>query len=1013
MHELVLANIAFVRQMRSLDFPSAIIGKITVKRRLQTLVIVTSRLTCSPSFMFRASPFFSCLATLAAFAMLSVHADGQHYALGEPEDIVVTVNPTSQVAWDATGDGNEELMAFDLQSGRLVALETKDHDASDLGIEIGMTRDFSPVIGGSGTVFSADTDGDGENDLLLLSDDHVRIWNGGVSRAEGVEQAPDAEFQLPNNNDNAREWLGWTDLNGDGSPDFVYHNLRDSKTGVLTGFDAVAPRMVVVTDSGNQTLWSPQIVENWDGAGQNVLAFETPESGPSDDGSTLVYAFDANLTPTQIDEIPALGLFAPLLGAAPPELVEIGNLPDPDDPIATVYQKVGEEWVPETLEDPADPIEFEFQLGFATSRIIAQAVVATGIAGKDAVYFTQPRGPAAYYRLDPSFGGEALRLRIETADEAFSPEDFSTLRLPNSDDEVLAIRSVRKSGTDFYGTPLGNNQISLRRKSSQGILKDIYSLVGSVGNSIFAEVDAAGTPDLVSVRSGDGGVTVYYQAGSPILSETATYPADSPVFSERVFEGDFSGNGVLEVAISAGRSLGSGSPPNVVPVFKLTPEAFQKTGSTAESIDGDLPDLALGSGDFTGDGSDELLFIDSSDGNLRYASFDGAGVRGGGDIIAAAGRNTERSPGFGAPPMEGELVQPKQVIVTDADGDGDTDILAFPSALGQRIALHRNDGDGNFALEPLSGELEDSFFGPAPMEDGVSLAIPTQLFAGNFLQGGEKSLLTCGFGGSFDGKPSFKLTTWSGSLADPTALASSVAPILGAIAVADVDGDGLDDLIAAGVRIYDEFGDFETTAPIVYLRSNGDGTFSEPMTLAEPLSEVSQLVVEDVDLDGVPDVVAILQDVNSIILYRGQQQVTAYPTFAQWAAEHSPDMPGLLDRPDGGEQNLVLYARGEVPSPSMGMRPPAPPVAPSITLDGETLSATHPVPIVASPDSIKIALQYSFDLAVWIDVEEISATVSSDAEAPVWRIKEWQQVLPEGSDSGEIFHRFRVEYVSP
>ena len=91
--------------------------------------------------------------------------------------------------------------------------------------------------------------------------------------------------------------------------------------------------------------------------------------------------------------------------------------------------------------------------------------------------------------------------------------------------------------------------------------------VGDIGQSVYADVDGEGTPDLVSLRSGNPGVSVFYQVGNPALSETVIYSANASTPVERLTDGNFSGSGSVEFAISGTPEVSG------VPVFRLTSEA--------------------------------------------------------------------------------------------------------------------------------------------------------------------------------------------------------------------------------------------------------------------------------------------------------------------------------------------------------------------------------------------------------------------------------------------------------
>ena len=99
-----------------------------------------------------------------------------------------------------------------------------------------------------------------------------------------------------------------------------------------------------------------------------------------------------------------------------------------------------------------------------------------------------------------------------------------------------------------------------------------------------------------------------------------------------------------------------------------------------------------------------------------------------------------------------------------------------------------------------------------------------------------------------------------------------------------------------------------------------------------------------------------------------------------------------------GETNLVLFARGEIPSTSSGLRPPEPPELPTVRMRWFYMRV---------PDSTKrwsVTLQYSFDLNLWIDARR------RPRDPAAWLIT-WDGVFDFRFFSGEVFHRFKVVYL--
>ncbi len=103
--------------------------------------------------------------------------------------------------------------------------------------------------------------------------------------------------------------------------------------------------------------------------------------------------------------------------------------------------------------------------------------------------------------------------------------------------------------------------------------------------------------------------------------------------------------------------------------------------------------------------------------------------------------------------------------------------------------------------------------------------------------------------------------SWMRGLGDATFAAAQTKAItnLGSsIAVADIDGDGNADVIAGRTR---------ASLAVLVLHGNADGTLSDPVELPYPYARLDQISVADYNGDGVVDIVASMPTTGEIALY--------------------------------------------------------------------------------------------------------------------------------------------------
>ena len=91
----------------------------------------------------------------------------------------------------------------------------------------------------------------------------------------------------------------------------------------------------------------------------------------------------------------------------------------------------------------------------------------------------------------------------------------------------------------------------------------------------------------------------------------------------------------------------------------------------------------------------------------------------------------------------------------------------------------------------------------------------------------------------------------------PGVLSKSGATYASWVAIADLNGDGQPDLVVTNMcQSADNFGDCYPAGKVSVLSGNGDGTFGRPRNLSTVGTQTASVVIADVNGDGRPDLVA-------------------------------------------------------------------------------------------------------------------------------------------------------------
>jgi len=318
----------------------------------------------------------------------------------------------------------------------------------------------------------------------------------------------------------------------------------------------------------------------------------------------------------------------------------------------------------------------------------------------------------------------------------------------NGDGKIALVSANLNEGTL---TVLTNN-------GSGGFGSNATLVVGSYPLGVAtADVNGDGRPDLISANLGDGTLTVLTNNGSGGFGSNATLNVGLNVNSSApafVLAADVNGDGKPDL-------ISANSGDNTVTVLT-------NNGSGGFILDatftvGAYP-VSVAAVDVNGNGKIALISADENDGTLTVFTNDGRGGFG-----YNATLNVGSGPGSG----------PASVVAADINGDGKTDVISANSNDGTLTVL-TNNGHSGF------GSNATLVVGSSPL-----------CVAATDVNGDGKPDLICANSG--DGTLTVLTNNGSGKFGSHATLVvgSIVSPYPQFVMVADVNGDGLPDLVSA------------------------------------------------------------------------------------------------------------------------------------------------------------------------------------------------------------------------
>lgn len=604
---------------------------------------------------------------------------------------------------------------------------------------------------------------------------------------------------------------------------------------------------------------------------------------------------------------------------------------------------------------------------------------------------------------------DGLRLRIISGTHYLGSANrlswFSAGVRSSSEPDLLVGRRSTIEGFDIFGNP-----VIISALITEGIALSPSPRIVSISYyhepRAFAMVEAGSVSSrrVISAGGADGSLVSW---GGSLFSSTPTSSGIGLPALSMVAGGQHVA-GVTDVFISMVSE--SAQTPHDPFVFReATEQRIKAMYMWEETSMGFFPQHLVGVSDLDGDGTMDILHIDPQTGSLVSRRVIASAPGGAGQL--APGARIVITPAV--VPFQGQSPASQtgdNTLLYDMDGDGDKDILRYPSLYGHRLAIHWNDGGSFSRHEPLGVESE---------------GLPQGMLIGNFNGSGSQIATWESAPPDSDGgaQTAFRVHSMQGA-----ELRSSLIPGEAMkIRAGDFDGDGLDDIAVATKPKFDIFGNPLAYSGVSILVNHGS-RFSKPMSLLIPGAGIlDSILAQDFDSDGLVDLLIGNRD-GQIMHLRALSSNLLAESYGQWAARLGVSENGEGDGDRDGASDLFEYATGS--NPHLAEDTGSHGIEPLITTGLEfyppewingadenpvigfsTSSVQFPVRADSASDIIRVSVERSYDLMKWEMVGDPLGG-SLIPGVPGWRLLA-RDSFPSGPvRKGGGFYRFRVDLES-
>ncbi len=702
-----------------------------------------------------------------------------------------------------------------------------------------------PYNCGVSAVFAADLDKDGKPDLAVVQSDgnlNVMLNNGSGGFS------PIALYTNPNYSSTYSQQSFLADVNNDGYPDIVilngdnqvfivYPNLKNGTFGTPTSTSFSTPGNVASAAVGDV---------NGDGFADIVVAsFNAGYTGSS--MSVQTFLGSSNLTFQAATD-------------AQTQTYTFPGAPQLDLSVAAL-----------ALGDLNKDGKLDLALEYWEYTSSGTVVVTTSLGNGDGTFSTLNANATTIGTFQPGIFN------------AFDGMSQGGLQIADVNND--GVPDITAEGDGVLLVSLGDNSgnVSATVQSSP---------IGTADQYVFADLNGDGIPDMVQEN---GYLAVWTGKGDGTFTQPVTgndYTVDSGGYASAAVA-DFDGDGKLDVAhlgedykqvsifsgngtttLSGAPALASSlvSPPNPFWLYLGTVADVQGKGySSVVYSDGYTGNLVTGLGDGKGNFTYVTALPYSSIMNLAYVEPIAADLNGDGtQDILLAGADGSLSLAFSN--GDGTFQAPQSLGITttcelsyaaigDVNGDGIPDIVApYP---GDGICNATvNTGSGYYVL---FGKGSGSFAAP------VFHAYGTELYSASIVDmngDGKVDLVVDDTPFYVSGNFSVDLLPGNGDGTFGDGITINANNMVSQVITGDFNGDGKQDVVLLSEGEQSD-ADAYTTAGILLIPGNGDGTFNVPTQIGTGNFFLNGTLT-DVNNDGIPDLnVALYQTIGQPKTYFG------------------------------------------------------------------------------------------------------------------------------------------------